>query len=214
MKCRRAVIGLLLAAIAADGSACARLPVTTRVMRDDARALVALQREVSPPGYAHPAQISASDLSALLRGLSLREQARLPVRWFADERPPTPVFRSDEVLELAAFLSDALRAAGPDERIAFELRAPGANPRYDRDVTAGWIAVRGGLFHIGIEYFHSQQPATLTSPYDYNYPTPRSAPGSYVLYFEPGRFWVMDGALQRRAVEFRPFLQSVSGGRP
>lgn len=214
MNRRRTIALLTMVAVLMGAGACARLPATTRVVRDDARVLVALQREVSPPGYAHPAQISAGEISALLGGLSLREQAQLPLRWFAGERPPAPVFRRDEILELSAFLSEALRVAGPDERVAFELRAPGANPRYDRDLTAGWVAVRGGLFHIAIEYFHSQQPATLSSPYDYNYPTPRSAPGAYALYFEPGRFWVMDEALHRRAVEFRPFLHSVSGGRP
>lgn len=214
MNWRNAIALLALSTVLAGAGACARLPVTTRVVRDDARALVALQREVSSPGYAHPAQISAADIAAVLRGLSLREQAQLPVRWFEEERPPVPVFRRDEILELAAFLSEALRVAGPDERVAFELRAPGANPRYDRDLTAGWVAVRGGLFHIAIEYFHSPQPATRWSPYDYNYPTPRSAPGAYTLYFEPGRFWIMDETLRRRAVEFRPFLQSAPGERP
>lgn len=195
------------------GAACARLPYTTRVIVDDPRVAVMLQRDVEPVSYSHPVQLSASEIAAILRGVSLREQTRLPLRWYAEEFPPKAVFREDEIAILAPGMADAFAVARTDERVYFELRAPGMNPRYDQDVTAGWVAVREAYFHITIEYFHAQQPLTRSSPYDYNYPTPRSAPGSFVLYFEPGRFWILDPKTNRRAVEFRAFLQSVPGGQ-
>lgn len=202
---------VVLLIIAATG--CARLPYTTRVIADDARGAVMLQHDAEPVSYSHPAQLNAGEIGALLRGVSLREQTRLPLRWFDEERPPKTVFREDEIAILAPRVAEALAVAKTGERVYFELRIPGMNPRYDRDITAGWIAIQDSFFHIAIEYFHSQQPATRFSPYDYNYPTPRSAPGSYVLYFEPGRFWVVDPKTNRRAVEFRAFLQSAPGGQ-
>lgn len=208
------VAGVVTALLVIVGTGCARLPYTTRVIADDTRVAVMLQHDVEPVNYAHPVQLSAGEIGAILRGVSLREQARLPLRWFTEEQPPKTVFREDEILALAPRLAEALHVAGTGERVYFELRAPGLNPRYDRDVTAGWIAIQDSYFHIAIEYFHSQQPATRFSPYDYNYPTPRSAPGAYVLYFEPGRFWVLDPKANRRAVEFSSFLKSVSGARP
>lgn len=202
-----------LALLVATTGGCARLPYTTRVIADEPRVAVLLQREVEPAGYSHPVRLDAAEVGAILRGFSLRERVGLPLRWYAEERPPKPVFREDEVAALAPRLSEALAAAGTDERVYFELRAPGFNARYDRDITAGWLAVRESYLHIAIEYFHAQQPGTRSSPYDYNYPTPRSAPGSYVLYFEPGRFWVVDPVADRRAVDFRGFLQAVPAGQ-
>lgn len=206
----RCAIALLVLA----GTGCARLPYTTRVIADDPRVAVMLQHDVDSAGYSHPLQVSAAGIGAILRGVSLREQISVPLRWYAEERPPKTAFREDEIAILAPRVADALAVAGSDERVYFELRAPGMNSRYDQDITAGWIAVREAYLHIAIEYFHAQQPLTQASPYDYNYPTPRSAPGSYVLYFEPGRFWVLDPKRNRRAVEFRAFLQTLPGGRP
>lgn len=210
----RRVMPCVLALVVLAGAGCARVPYTTRVIADEARVAVLLQHEVKPAAYSHPLHLTAADLGALLRGLSVREQASLPVRWYAEERPPKPVFREDEIAILAPRLVEAFAVVGPSERVYFEVRAPGMNPRYDWDITAGWLAVRETFLHVAIEYFHVQQPVRRSSPYDYNYPTPRSAPGSYVLYFEPGRFWVLDPKTDRRAIDFRAFLEAVPGGQP
>jgi hypothetical protein len=210
----RHATGLALALLVLAGTSCARLPYTTRVIADDPRVAVMLQQDVEGAGYSHPVRLSAAWIGAILKGVSLREQVSLPLRWHTEERPPKAVFREDEIAILAPRIADALAVAGAGERVYFELRAPGMNPRYDQNVTAGWMTVREAYFHIAIEYFHAQQPLTRSSPYDYNYPTPRSAPGSFVLYFEPGRFWVLDPTTNRRAVDFRAFLQSVPGGGP
>jgi len=209
----RHATGLALALMVLAVTGCARLPYTTRVIADTPRIAVLLQQDVAVAAYSHPVQVNAAGISAIFRGISLREQVSLPLRWYAEERPPKPVFREDEIAFLAPRVAEALAVAGTGERVYFELRAPGMNPRYDQDVTAGWVAVREAYLHIAIEHFHAQQPLTRSSPYDYNYPTPRSAPGSYVLYFEPGRFWVLDPTTGLRAVEFRAFLQSAQGGQ-
>jgi hypothetical protein len=196
------MIGLLM-------EGCARLPYTTTVVHDDQFVAVMLQREVDPAGYAHPVQMSSQQLSAILRGLSLREEQRLPLRWFAEETPPKKVFREDELQVLASRLVDALLKAGPDERVYFEVFAPGFNPKYRRDVTGGWLAVREGLLHITMEYFHAQQPVRQSDVYDYNYPTPWTPPKTYLLYFEPGRFFLTDPKTQTRGVDFKEFFRTA-----
>ncbi|MGH7207416.1 MAG: hypothetical protein ACREI2_14550 [Nitrospiraceae bacterium] len=197
---------LAVGSIAAGG--CVRLPYTTRVLHEDPRVRVTLQKEVEPAGYTHPVQLSAAEVASLLRGFSIREQQRLPLRWFAEEVPPKPVFREDEVQALAPHLADALQKVGPEERVHFELLAPGFNPRYRKDTNAGWVAVRDPYLYLMMEYFHTQIPVRKSDQYDYNYPTPPPPPKDYLLYFEPGRFWVTNGK-GKRAVEFRPFLQSA-----
>jgi hypothetical protein len=201
------VIAGLMISLFMEG--CARLPYTTTVVHEDQFVAVMLQREVDPAGYAHPVQMSSQQLSAILRGLSLREEQRLPLRWFAEETPPKKVFREDELQVLAPRLVDALLKAGPDERVYFEVFAPGFNPKYRRDVTGGWLAVRDGLLHITMEYFHAQQPVRKSDVYDYNYPTPWTPPKTYLLYFEPGRFFLTDPNTQTRGVDFKEFFRTA-----
>ena len=72
-------------------------------------------------------------------GDSIREQQRLPLRWFAEEVPPA-VVQEDEIQALAPYLAEALQHVGPAERAHFEVRGPGNNPRYSRNVVGGWVA--------------------------------------------------------------------------
>jgi hypothetical protein len=200
---------LLVAVLVLIGLGCARMPYTTSVVHEDQQVSVMLQREITPAGYTHPFQIAPQQVAAILRGFSLRNQQRLPLRWFAEEAPPKKIFREDELQVLVPLLTDALQKVGPEERVYFELFAPGMNPRYRRDVTGGWVAVHGHLLHLTIDYFHIQQPTRKSDPYDYNYPTPWTPEQTYLLYFEPGRFYVTDPKTDWRGVDVREFLKTT-----
>jgi hypothetical protein len=206
---------LILALIVATAlGGCARLPYTTKVVHEDPRLAVKLQHEIKPVAYTHPVQLSPQALHAILKGFSLREQKSLPLRWFAEEVPPAPVFREDELRALTPQLAEALGKAGPEERVYFELYAPGKNPADEREVTAGWAAAREPYFYLSMLYFHVQQPTRTQDPYYPYYTATRSSPRSYLLYFEPARYWLLDEQSGRRRVDFRSFLKSAeaSGG--
>ena len=209
MYVRRQSAAMVAALLVVISLGCARIPYTTTVVHEDQRVAVMLQREIVPAGYGHPVQITPEQIIAILRGFSLREQQRLPLRWYAEEDPPKKLFREDELQVLAPQLADALQKVGPEERVYFELFAPGMNPRYRRDVTGGWVAVQGQLLHLTIDYFHVQQPITQSDPYDYNYPTPWTPAKTYLLYFEPGRFYISAPKTDRRGVEFLEFLKTA-----
>ncbi len=202
---------LLVSVVLASG--CARLPVTTKVVREDARVVVKLQQEVDRTTYSHPVQLSTQAVTTILKGFSLREGKSLPLRWFQEDAPPIPVFRDDELEALVPSLVEALQGAKTNERIAFELIAPGNDPREEHDVTAGWLAIRDPYFHLTIEFHHAQLPAHKSMTYERYYPTPPPAPKSFVMYFEPGRYWVLDKTSGDRAVDFRGFLQSAPNPR-
>ncbi|MGA6828461.1 hypothetical protein ACO9S2_12695 [Nitrospira sp. NS4] len=187
---------------------CARLPYTTKVVHEGPQVKVALQKEVKPAGYSHPAQLTAEEVTAILRGFSLREEQQLPLRWFAEEVPPKQLFREDELGHLAVHLVDGLRAAGPEERVHFALFAPGMNPADSRSVTAGWIAIREANLYLGIEYFHTEVPIRHIDNYYQHYPLLPPQPKTYLLLFEPGRFWITDQA-GTRGLEYRQFLKNV-----
>jgi hypothetical protein len=203
----RALCWLLIVGGASGG--CARLPYTTQVVHEDRRVVVTLQREPHPVSYSHPVQLQGNELSALLAGFSFREKQRLPLRWYAEEVPPKPLFRSDEIQAVVPFLVEALQKAGPDERIYFQLLAPGMNPAAERDTTAGWIAVREPYLHLTLEHYHAQFPVRKEEPMDVRYPAVPPEPGVYLLYFEPGRFWVTNPASGEQAVQLREFLKSA-----
>lgn len=187
---------------------CARLPYTTKVVYEGPLVQVVLQQEVKPAGYSHPAQLTAQEVTAILRGFSLREEQRLPLRWFAEEAPPKKLFREDELVLLSSYLVDGLHAAGPDERVHFQLSAPGMNPADSRNVTAGWIAIREPYLYLGIEYFHTEIPTRKVDKYYQENPVLPPLPSTYLLFFEPGRFWVTDQK-GSRGLEYRPFLKAV-----
>lgn len=198
------LLGIVLAA-----SGCARLPYTTQVVRDDQRVLVVIQREVKLVSYTHPVKLSEQEIRSILKGFSIREKKALPLRWFAEEKPPQPLFREDELNVLVPHLSVALEKAGPSDRIAFSVFAPGFNPAVARETTSGWIALRDPYWHLVIDHFHVQLSTRKSDPYDPNYPLVPAPPGDYLLMFEPGRFWVIDPATGARAVDYREFLKSA-----
>jgi len=187
---------------------CARLPYTTKVVYEGPLVQVTLQQEVTPAGYSHPVQLSAQEAAAILRGFSLREEQRLPLRWFAEEAPPKTIFREDELILLSSYLVDGLRAAGPEERVYFKLSAPGMNPADSRNVTAGWVAIREPYLYLTIEYFHTEVPIRRIDNYYQNSPLIPPLPRTYLLFFEPGRFWVTDQKAIR-GLEYRQFLRTV-----
>jgi hypothetical protein len=209
----RCTFGLLVCIATPLGVGCARLPYTIEVVHQDQRVVTSLQREIEPPGYTHPVQLTAQEVAAILRGFSVREKQRLPLRWFAEEAPPKPLFREDEIQVLAPYLSEALQKVGPHERIHFEVIAPGLNPGMRNDVVAGWAAVRDPYLYLAPEWFHTQIPTRKSDLYDYNYPTPPPMAKDYLVYFEPGRFWVNDpGGV--RSLQFREFLKATPTGVP
>ena len=202
------LIFLLFVSIMSGG--CARLPYTTKVIHEDRRVVISLQRD---PGetvpYTHPVQLKGDELSAVLAGFSFREKQRLPLRWFAEEVPPKKIFRSDEMQAVVPFLVEGLERAAPDERVYFQVVAPGMNPAAERDTTAGWIVVREPYFYLVLEHYHAQFPIRKSEQWDLRYPTTPPEPKTYLLYFEPGRFWETDPVSSRQAVQLREFLKTA-----
>ncbi|ALA57952.1 hypothetical protein [Nitrospira moscoviensis] len=201
---------LMTAALALSVAACARQPYTTQAVYWSPLVRVQLQHEIEPAGYGHPVALTDLQAAAILRGFSLRAQQRLPLRWFAEEEPPRPLMRDDEIARLAPVLADAFRKAGPEERVHFVLAAPGMNRADSQNVTAGWMAVREPYLYVTIEYFRAEVPLRKTDHYFPNYPLLPPLPGSFLLFFEPGRFWASDRA-GVRALEYREFLKSAAG---
>ena len=194
--------------IISTAAGCARVPYTTKTVHEDSRVAVTVQQEIAPARYTHPVQLNVDQVAAILRNFSLREEQRLPLRWFAEEQQPKPVFREEELVWVSPYLVEALEKAGPEERAHFQVIAPGLNRAQTRNVTAGWVAVREPYLYLTIEYFHTELPTRHSDTYYPNDPLMPPQPKTYLLFFEPGRFWVTDQS-GARALQFHDFLKTT-----
>jgi hypothetical protein len=201
------VLYVVIAGVIVEG--CARLPYTTTVVHEDRRVMVALQRDPDAASYTHPVRLQPDELTAVLNGFSFREKQRLPLRWFAEEVPAKKIFRSDEMQAVVPFLIEGLGKAAMDERVYFQVLAPGMNPASERDTTAGWIAVREPFLHLVLEHYHAQFPIRKSEQWDLRYPATPPPPNTYLLYFEPGRFWETEPQSGQHAVQLRQFLKAA-----
>ena len=197
--------------VLAAGGGCARLPFTTATIYESSYTQILLQQEVEPAGYTHPIRFTADQVAAMLHGFSLRAEQSVPLRWFAEEQPPQKLLREDEIARLATYLVDAFEKAGPNERVHFALSAPGINRADAKTVTSGWMAVREPFLYVTVEQFHAEVPIRRSDQYLPNNPQMPPLPGSFLLFFEPGRFWRIDRA-GVRALEYREFLKSAPAG--
>ena len=73
------------------------------------------------------------------------------------------------------------------------------------------MAIRDPYLYVTLEYAHVQIPTRKSDLYDYNYPTPPPPPADYLLYFEPGRFWVSDQQ-GVQALAYKEFLKAPKSG--
>jgi hypothetical protein len=64
-------------------------------------------------------------------------------------------------------------------------------------------------FHLTLEHFHAQFPVRKSEQWDLRYPAIPPDPGTYILYFEPGRFWVTDPETGQPSVQLREFLKTT-----
>lgn len=199
------LLGFIVASI--DGG-CARLPYTTTTIYEGPRVAVALQKEIDRANYTHLAELTAEEIESILRGFSLRREQRLPLRWFAQEEPPRQAFSPDDLTLVSSYLADGLRKASPEERVHFQLFAPGMNRADTRSVTAGWIAIRDPYLYLGMEYFHTEVPIRSIDTYYFNNPQMPPLPESYLLFFEPGRYWTTDDK-GMRVLDYRSFIKSA-----
>jgi len=165
----------------------------------------------APSGtQTNPIDISTEQLSGLLRGFSVRPWSHVPISFLVDDMPPRKLFRETELDTVVPVLREALQKVGLHERVRFEVRSPGRNPRYWRDVTGGWIKIHDHYFHLHVDYFHVEQPIRKADAYDRNYPTPWTPDQAYQISFEPGRAFVTDPLLDEYAVDLDLFARSAS----
>lgn len=139
-------LGVALAAT----PACSLLP-NHRVMYNQNDAQIGVEDDPTIPGKqteirnAQPAQLSVEQLRSLLHVVEVSGWSGTLMGVFVAP-PPLPLLTAEELQTYSSPLTDALKEAGPTERVFFSFPKPGGN--YSEDRTAGALFLRGRYLHI------------------------------------------------------------------
>lgn len=150
MRAIRGFHSLLLTLTLAGITSCALLP-NHRVTfnQDDAQigieddpTISAKQTDVQ---NAHPAQLSVEQVRSLLSVIQVSGWSGTLMGIFVSP-PPFPLLSPEELQKYSSPVADALKEAGPTERVFFSFPKPGG--RYSEDRTAGALFLRGRYLHV------------------------------------------------------------------
>ena len=92
----------------------------------------------SGKGHSHPANLSADQLAAVLRGIGLQTRDHIAGFGLFGNKAEAPAFFRPEVTVLAPLLSQAFAKASPKDMVTFYLLS--------RNVDQGELVTSGGLF--------------------------------------------------------------------
>ncbi|HXX76631.1 MAG TPA: hypothetical protein VEI50_15980 [Nitrospiraceae bacterium] len=104
-----------------------------------------IKRSREPVQNNHPAKFSPTELQAILGMIEVSGWSGTLMGLLAPPRP-VPLFKDEELREVAPHLATAFRGAGPTERIFFSLVNRQAPYRDER--TAGALFLRGPYLHV------------------------------------------------------------------
>ncbi|MGQ0812415.1 MAG: sensor histidine kinase [Nitrospiraceae bacterium] len=184
-------------------------PLQPKTILEAGLNVVRLEQDPDSGSNSHPAKLTPSEVSTLLRGVRAWERRNFIHRVFVGEAPRTRAFRDDEIPLLAPALSRALAQAGPSERIYFHLSS--VTETGEEETTTGWLSVRDPVLYLSLSEVHDRHgPGPDISKYDRQMPNVPEISGAFDVIFEPeeslvkvssaGRFWAPD---QREELQIR-----------
>jgi hypothetical protein len=187
---RRGVLSSTVALILTCLPACAVPLVPSRIVYEDPTNFVRveLDHRVLPDRletrHSHPAAVGTDEMTAILKGLSVRDhRVKLHV-WISGEAEFEQAFTDAEIELLAAKLADALAKATPEERVTYYLSYPQTSVK--RQITSGGLYVRDSELHFTLSNHREIYgiPA-YGMVYDRRYPVLPIAPKDFDVFFNP-----------------------------
>ena len=161
---------LLLALLCVVGTACSTTAQTGKIIFDDPRGTVSLQTISDRSIQAnHPINLEPALLTQLLKGIEISDQdlGHNHVTGFQSmvigAYPSVPVFSEDQVSFLAPLLAEGLRAAAPDQRVEYRVRATYKRSSLESpttETTAGSLYAYGRQLYVTLSQYRYNQMVT------------------------------------------------------
>jgi len=179
---------LLLVILLAAGCAVPHVP--SRIVYEDPTNFVRLEADhrVLPDRpetrHTHPAVVGADEMTAILKGLQVRDHRLKLHVWISGEAVFEPAFTEAEIELLATKLADALEKARPDERVTYYLSYPQTSVK--RQITSGGLYLKDSELHFTVSNHREIYgiPA-YGMVYDRRYPVLPISPKDFDVFFDP-----------------------------
>ena len=149
----------VLALLCLVGTACSTTAPTGKILFDDPRGTVSLQTVSDRSIQAtHPINLDPALLVQILQGMEIQDQAFGLQKLFTGPTVSTPVFSEDQIRFLAPLLAEGLRAAAPDQSVAYRVQATYEGTVLESSVietTTGSLYAFGRQLHLTLSQYRS-----------------------------------------------------------
>ncbi|TAL08865.1 MAG: hypothetical protein EPO02_11840 [Nitrospirae bacterium] len=116
----RGLVLLLTGALAG----CALFAPSSRVLYQENRTVIELEKDPSEGGNTHPAPVSSSQLAKILNGLLIQHDRAVAMSVVKGTGKLEPVFDAEEIALLAPLLAKGLQQTDPSQRVGFTFWSP------------------------------------------------------------------------------------------
>lgn len=175
-------------------------------------------RTVPDPGgeYAHPARLSAQELTSILQEVRVQFKSNWLQRLITGPLEPVPLFDEAALARVVPPLAETLKKADAHDRVVFYVAQRKADDR--RDVTSGALFVQGRGLTIALVNHQNRVDVVLgLTAYDRQTPEVAVAPQRFSLVFDRNEFVieperedigaVLGAAPPQLIVDYAQFLQ-------
>ena len=157
---------LFIALLCVVGTACGTTTPTGKVLFDDPRGTVSLQKISDPSIQAtHPINLEPALLAQLLRGMGIQYQEHGLQKMIVGQSPPVPVFSEDQIQFLAPLLAQGLRTAAPDQSVEYRVQATRKGIALESPITettAGSLYAYGRSLYVTLSQYRYAASRTDT----------------------------------------------------
>ena len=157
---------LLLALLCVVSTACGTTAPTGKVLFDDPRGTVSLQKISDPSVQAsHPINLEPALLAQMLRGIGIQYQEHGLQKMLAGPASSVPVFSEEQVQFLAPLLAQGLRTAAPDQSVGYRVQATRKGIALESPITettAGSLYAYGRSLYVTLSQYRYAPSRTDT----------------------------------------------------
>jgi hypothetical protein len=157
---------LFIALLCVVGTACGTTAPTGKVLFDDPRGTVSLQKISDPSIQAtHPINLEPALLAQLLRGIGIQYQEHGLQKMIVGQSPPVPVFSEDQIQFLAPLLAQGLRTAASDQSVEYRVQATRKGIALESPITettAGSLYAYGRSLYVTLSQYRYAASRTDT----------------------------------------------------
>jgi hypothetical protein len=207
---RRMTRWVLTPALVGFLTGCGMFAPSSRVLYQEGRTVIQLEKDPSEGGNTHPAAVTTSQMAKILDGVLIQQDRGLAMSVFKSSGVLESAFNADEIELLAPLLSKGLQRANPSQRVGFMFWSP--TPGRGYAAFSGAVSVRDPyLIFILREHPGSDWQDSAATPLP---PSLFALDFRQASYLKPGSDEERKGSYRARPtlqIDYRRYLAALDG---